>query len=321
MRVFYYVKWLPWPFVQGREMCRSRWRLWLLYVGMACLSVSVRSLQAQPLVPEGEVDLFVGVDLRYRDIYHDKVYQWLINLTPGVKWHIGKQWQMAAQVLIPVVNDYGERYKKVRVNLATLSKELYMGQLGFLKLSGGWFTQERYGLDAKGFWIVNSWLCLEAQAGLTGYLSMSGPEWEASKPQRLTGLVGADVYLTSWNTQFRVRGGRFLYEDNGVVGDVMRHFKHSSVGLYGEYSDKGGWNGGFKVVVMIPPYRRARHRVNFRPASNFRHVYNYGSNSYQNMMYQTDPEENEREGWFDRERLPWGSNTMVPDFQTKGGAR
>ena len=41
---------------------------------------------------------------------------------------------------------------------------------------------------------------------------------------------------------------------------------------------------------MIPPYQRTRHRVNFRPASNFRQVYNYGSNSYQNMMYQTMPQ-------------------------------
>lgn len=302
-------------------MSMLRWFRMSCLVGLVSLLTAGEGLRAQPLLPEGEVDFFVGVDLRYRDIYFNKVYDWLINLTPGVKWHIGRQWQVAAQALIPVVNDYGERYKKVRINLAALSKELYVGQRGFVKVSGGWFTQERYGLDAKGFWIVNSWLGLEAQAGLTGYLSMAGPEWEASKPQRITVLAGADVYLTPWHTQFRLRGGRFLYEDYGVIGDVMRHFKHCSVGLYGEYSDKGGKNGGFKVVVMLPPYRRTRHKVNFRPASCFQQVYNYGSNGYQNVMYKTDPEENEREGWFDRQRMPWGSNTMAPDFTEKGGER
>ena len=302
-------------------MSMLRWFRVSCLVGFVSLLMAWEGLKAQPLLPEGEVDFFVGVDLRYRDIYFNKVYDWLINLTPGVKWHIGRQWQVAAQALIPVVNDYGERYKKVRINLAALSKELYVGQRGFVKWSGGWFTHERYGLDVKGFWMVNSWLGLEAQAGLTGYLSMAGPEWEASKPQRITALAGADVYLTPWHTQFRLRGGRFLYEDYGVVGDVMRHFKHCSVGLYGEYSDKGGKNGGFKVVVMLPPYRRARHKVNFRPASCFQQVYNYGSNGYQNVMYKTDPEENEREGWFDRQRMPWGSNTMAPDFTEKGGER
>lgn len=42
--------------------------------------------------------------------------------------------------------------------------------------------------------------------------------WEASVPERVTALVGANVYLNRWNTQFRVRGGRFLYADYGVVG-------------------------------------------------------------------------------------------------------
>ena len=46
---------------------------------------------------------------------------------------------------------------------------------------------------------------------------------------------------------------------------------------------------------------------------------------YTNRMYRTDPEENERDGWFSRDFLQWGSHTMEPDFiitemnkQTKG---
>ena len=31
-------------------------------------------------------------------------------------------------------------------------------------------------------------------------------------------------------------------------------------------------------------------------------------------MYRTDPEENERDGWFSRDLLQWGSHTMEPDF-------
>ena len=72
---------------------------------------------------------------------------------------------------------------------------------------------------------------------------------------------------------------------------------------------------------MIPPYRRKHRKVNIRPASNFRLTYNIQADMYANKMYNTDPEENEREGWFDRERLFWGSNTMAPDFRTKEGGR
>lgn len=34
-----------------------------------------------------KVELFAGAELHYRDIY-----EVLVNLTPGVKWHIGNQW-------------------------------------------------------------------------------------------------------------------------------------------------------------------------------------------------------------------------------------
>ena len=291
-------------------------RLRRFLVVVAILLVGVGPIKGQPLAPEGSGDLFMGVDLQYRDLLFNKVYEALVNLTPGVKWHVGRQWQVAAQALIPVYNDYGDRYKRIRLNMALLSKEFYFKERYFLKVSGGLFGSERYGLDLKGMLVVNDWLAFEAQAGLTGYCSMA-TGWEASRPGRVTALVGADFYLNRWNTQFRARGGRFLYEDYGVVGECMRHFKHCSVGLFGSYSDRWGENGGFKVVVMIPPYRRTRRTVNGRPASNFRLTNNIMADPYANRMYTTDPEENEREGGFDRERLRWGSNRMAPDFQIR----
>lgn len=278
-------------------------------------------MKAQPSIPAGQVDIFVGVDFNYRDIFHNgRVYDILLNLTPGVKWNMGKGWQAAAQVIVPVVNQYGDLYKKVRLNMAVLSKEMYWNDRWFLKASGGLFGQKRYGLDLKGIYVANSWLALEAQMGLTGFCSMAAG-WEASTPERVTALAGADFYLTRWNTQFRVRGGRFVYEDYGAIAEVMRHFNHCTVGVYGEYSNRGGTNGGFKVVMMIPPYKRKRRTVNVRPASNFQLSYNIDADAYANVMYQTDPEENVREGWFNREALKWGSNTMKPDFLPKENKR
>lgn len=288
-------------------------RRWLVSL-LAVLCLGATGSQAQPAIPAGQVDIFVGADFNFRDLYHNgRVYDILLNLTPGVKWNMGKGWQAAAQVMVPVYNDYGDYYKRVRLNMAVLSKEFHWNGRWHLKASGGLFGSERYGLDLKGMYVVNPWLALEAQAGWTGFCSMA-TGWEASTPQRLTALAGVDVYLSKWNTQFRARGGRFLYEDYGATAEVMRHFNHCTVGLYGEYSDEGGANAGFKVIVMIPPYKRKRHRVNFRPASNFRLTYSLEGDAYANKMYMTDPEENEREGWFDRERLPWGCNTMEPDF-------
>ena len=130
-----------------------------------------------------------------------------------------------------------------------------------------------------------------------------------------------DSSVDRYNTELRVRGGRYMYEDYGIEGECMRHFRHCSVGVYAQYSDKGKENGGFKVVMMLPPYKRKRHKVNVRPASNFRLTYNIQADPYSMGMYNTDPEENEREGWFDRDYFKWGCNNMEPDFMEKGGEK
>lgn len=57
------------------------------------------------------VELFLGAELHYRDIYYNRMYDVLMNLTPGIKWNFGNQWKLAGQIIVPVYNDYGERYK------------------------------------------------------------------------------------------------------------------------------------------------------------------------------------------------------------------
>lgn len=265
----------------------------------------------------GTVDVFMGVDFNYRDIFwNGRVYDLLINLTPGFKWNMGNRWEMAAQALIPTVNQYGDRYKRVRLNMAVLSKQAAVGQHWKMKVSGGLFGAERYGVDWKNMFVLNRWLALTAQMGLTGYCSMASG-WEASTMERITTQVGTEVYLHRWNTQLTVRGGRYVYGDYGVVGEGFRHFRHASVGVYASYSNKGKEDAGFKVVMMLPPYKRKARKVNFRPASNFRLTYSVEADGYANRTYMTDPEQNERTGWFDRDLLPWGQNLMKPDFTTK----
>ena len=262
----------------------------------------------------------MGAELHYRDIFHNKIYEVLVNLTPGVKWYMGNRWQLAGQVIVPVYNDYGDRYKKVRLNMAVLSKEWDWHRKHFLKVSGGLFAMERYGLDVKWMYAATDWLALDAPAGWSGFWSMSAG-WGCRPVERLTALAGVRAYLNGVNTEFRVRGGRFLYEDCGVQGEAMRHFRHCTVGVFAQYTDKGKENFGFKVVMMIPPYKRSNRKVRFRPASNFRLTYNQEADAYAGKMYTTDPEENEREGWFDRSRSDWGANGMTPDFtvRQKGG--
>lgn len=268
-----------------------------------------------------QLELFCGAELNYADVNFLRLYDVLLNLTPGTKWHIGNDWMLAGQLHVPVANyGYGERYNMIRLNMAVMSKQLHFdGANQHFKFSAGLFGKERMGADVKWMFPVNDWLLLLAQAGYTGRWVLGvdfkgNHESEFGKEWKFTGLAGLKVYLNPWNTEFQLVGGRYLNEKFGGQLDVMRHFKHCTVGLYGQLHEKGGTrysnqhtSGGFKVIVMLPPYKKSSRKTVFRPASNFRLTYNAQSDGVSMKMYETDPEENEREYPIN---VDWGTGKM-----------
>ncbi len=179
-----------------------------------------------------------------------------------------------------------------QVDLVT-SRGGVLDKLQGKEVSGGLFGQDRYGLDVKWMWPVTSWLAIDAQLGFTGYWSMA-VDWDMSDMDCVTGWIDTRAYLEKYDTEFRVRGWRYVYEDYGVTGECMRHFKHCTVGVYAQYSNIGKENGGFKVIMMLPPYAKKTRKVNVRPASNFRLLYDIQADPWSNRTYNTDPEENKR---------------------------
>lgn len=294
----------------GRQSIRThRFLRRLALIGLLCLAVSPRATGQS-------IDFFSGAELYLQDFNFIRQYDVLIYLTPGFKWNMGNHWQLAGNVYVPIINQYGEQYGYVTPNVFVLSKQLRLGPL-YLKGSGGLFSENRYGLDVKAFLPVADWFAFEAQAGYVGLFYLF-PQWTATRPDRFAGTIGGDIYLTRWNCQLRGIAGRFLYQDYGAMAEAMRHFKHTTISVYGcwhnTWNHKDELDAGFKLVIMIPPYHRKRRVVNFRPVSNFRLTYTVMGYPYANILYWTDPEENGRDGWFDRDLLHWGNHTMAPDF-------
>ena len=276
-----------------------------------CPMIGGRSY-AQP--PAGHVDIFAGLDFHYRDIYHNgRAFDILINVTPGVHWQVAKHTAIAGQVIIPVVNQYGKGFSKVRPGAVSISHQLAIGKRIRLKGSAGLFTLDRYGFDIKGMVIANSWLAFRADIGLTGLCSITNG-WQATTPKRVTCVAGPDFWVGRWNLEFKALGGRFTFGDYGVVAEAWRHFRHVSIGINGGYSSVLGENAGFKLCVALPPYTRHGRRVTFRPETTFDFGYNNRSTPQAVALYETEPEQNDRYGWFDRDLLPWGPDTMEPEY-------
>ena len=267
------------------------------------------------------IDIFSGANFAFRDISYNRQYDIHLSLTPGFKWNFGDHWQVAGQMYVDIIDQYNNPYYSQYYNhkgnifyfgLLDVSKELKLGGL-YCKASAGFFSESRYGVDLKLFLPVTSWFAFEAQGGLTGLFSTSNG-WGFSPMQRFAGTIGGDIYLAGSNTQLRGVIGSYLYKDFGCEAEAIRHFRHSSVSLYANWNNKDAFDGGFRVVVMLPPYHRKQRMVNIRPASNFYLPYTIMGHEWTNRMYRTDPEENMRDGWFSRDLLDWGSHTMEPDF-------
>lgn len=276
----------------------------------------VSSLMARAQAPEaGTVEAFSGAELRYADTNYMRLYDVLINLTPGVKWHLGNDWLVTGQVFIPLVNSgYENKHNIIRLSNAAVAKQLHLGDQHF-KVSGGLFGMDRYGLDLRWMYPVNSWLMFNAQAGYTGGWRLAlgdAEEWygrvkigetkstDFTGLDLLTGIVGANVWLEPWQTEFRLSGGRYVNKDYGVQAEVFRHFRHCSVSLFFQLHERDlskyhyRESGGFKVVFLLPDFKYHDRKFTLRPASNFRLTYNAQSDGLSMKMYTTDPEENER---------------------------
>lgn len=261
------------------------------------------------------IDFFSGLDFHFKDMDFETQYKFLIHLTPGFKWNMGNHWELAGQVIIPVVNQYGDYYKYVQLNALNVSKEFNIKSL-YLKATAGAFSNNRYGLDLKAFLPLCDWFAFEGQAGWVGWV-YTNPRWWIGIPNTIVWTAGGDFYLPRWNTQFRGVIGKYINQDYGCEVEAIRHFNHTTISVYGCWNSVDGFDGGFRIVIMLPPYHRTHRMVNFRPASNWNLSYTAMYHISTNLMYKTDPEENIRDGWFSRDLLRWGSHNMDPDFIIK----
>ncbi len=267
-------------------------------------------------------EFFAGAELNYADVNITRLYNTLINITPGTKVHLGKGWEFAAQLQIPIVNEgYAKRYNVWRLSMANFSKELRFEEVHqYVKLTAGLFGKEQYGLDVRYMYPINSWLMVNARVGLTNHWALGYDFYNYTESEfltskwNLTGILGASVWIDSWDTELRLTGGHYLNRDYGVEGEFVRHFKHCSVSFFGQLHEGAQspyvkWINrqtvGFRVVMMIPPYKKNyKSDVIIRPASNFRLTYNAQADGYSMVKYTTDPEENERTYPI---RIPWGT--------------
>ncbi len=219
-----------------------------------------------------KVDVLVYPGVNFKNVRLSVMYEFLINLSPAVEVSLWKGSKLSAQLVVPILNQYGYKYDDVRPGMITLSQSVRLPYNIFLTGTVGLFSNNRWGGDLKiEHFFKNERFSVDGRFSYTGWGEWGVFELGHNKnpfkygydknSMRFTGSIGASYYIPKYNLQFSLHGERYLLGEYGVRGDMIRHFRYCSIGFYAmkvQYAGNKGFNGGFRFQVTLPPYKYKR---------------------------------------------------------------
>lgn len=246
-----------------------------------------------------KVDLLVYPEFNFRNSRLSRPYQVRLNMNPTLQVSLWKGGKINAQIIVPVVNDYGYKYDDVRPGFLTVSQTVRLPYNIFVTGTAGFFNNNRAGFDLQAEYHPSFIESLKGKVWFEGRVSYTvwgeWGEWEyfngirnvnpfkfgySKEDDRITGQLGVNYYWERFNTQFAFRGESFLGGDCGYRFDMIRHFRYCSIGFYGTYIPSDWWNdgvnAGFRFQITLPPYKYKRkgYIPRVMPGRNWGFAYN-----------------------------------------------
>ncbi|MBQ7772878.1 MAG: hypothetical protein IJ383_02235 [Bacteroidales bacterium] len=219
-----------------------------------------------------KVDFLVYPSFSFKNVRLSVMYEFQINASPAMEVSLWRGSKLSAQLVIPILNQYGYLYDEVRPGMITLSQTVRLPYNTFLTGTVGIFSNERWGADMKvEHFFKNERFSVDARVSYTGWGRWG--EWERGKSINafrfgydkhnmiFTGSIGGSYYIPKYNLQFSLHGEKYLLEELGIRFDMIRHFRYCSIGFYGmkvEDAGNDGYNAGFRFQVTLPPYKYKR---------------------------------------------------------------
>lgn len=245
----------------------------------------------------GKVDIVVYPQVALMNLIITQVYQSLWQLSPALEMSLWPGMKFSYQLKFPIYNDgYGMYESKIHPGMVTLSQRFRdpWNLNVFGKLTAGSFSNARYGIALEMKYIFpNERFSVDTQLGYLGSYYYDGFKFKYDTDYRFRWNVAANYYWPMYQTQFTLRAQQFLMGDYGVKAEMIRHFRHCSIGFYA-MKGEGSSNGGFRFQIAIPPYRMKRHgywpKVN--TSGQMGMVYNAGNERYFYMEYKTEASDN-----------------------------
>ena len=238
------------------------------------LDASWDAVRKEPLLNNsfGKSDLAIYPALSLTNLIITQVYQSLWELKPALSVSLWPGAQFTYQLVIPVFSDFFDAStKKVHPGFITFSQRFrdpwHLNVLG--KFSVGNFSTNRFGavLEAA-YWFPNERFWVNTQLGVIAPAKFNGFRWQWIDAPFFAWNVAGNYYNARLQTQFILRAQRCMEGDYGLKFEMIRHFRHCSIGFYAQRGVEifdgivyhtPHTNGGFRFQIALPPYRMKRH--------------------------------------------------------------
>ena len=274
------------------------------------LDASWDAVRGQPKLNDsfGKLDINVYPQVSLKNLIITQVYQSLWQLSPAFEVSLWPGGKISAQIKIPIVNDgYGVTESLVHPGFLTVSQRFrdpwHLNVFG--KVTAGIFNANRIGAALElAYWFPNERFWVDTKMGYLDLVRFGYPNvitegvspyppagippgfWlhtNANPDWRFVWNLAVNYYNPSLQTQFLLRGERFLLGDFGVKFEMIRHFRHCSVGFYAmKGTDKAAHtNGGFRFQIALPPYRARRYGYVPRISTSGQMGISYNANNEQ----------------------------------------
>ena len=206
--------------------------------------------------------------------------------------------KFTGQLILPVYNDgYGYLQDKVHPGFITLSQRFRLPFNIKGMATVGYFSADRYGADLQLFYpFKDERFSLEGRIGSVAIGYWNGFNLHYDTEFSTTWSLGTNFYWPRYNTSFSLKGEQYLIGEKGVKFEMIRHFRYASVGFYAQKAKEANSNGGFRIQVLLPPYKYKRLKNKYIPRLNTSYnmgiVYNAGNERYYYRQYRSATDEN-----------------------------
>lgn len=245
-----------------------------------------------------KVDILVYPQLSFKNLIITQIYQVLFTLNPAVEISLWPGMKLTGQLIVPIYNDgYGYLQDKIHPGFITLSQRFRLPFNIKGMATVGYFSADRYGADLQLFYpFKDERFSLEGRIGSVAIGYWNGFNLHYDTEFSTTWSLGANFYWPRYNTSFSLKGEKYLMGERGVKFEMIRHFRYASVGFYAQKAKEANSNGGFRIQVLLPPYKYKRFKNKYIPRLNMSYnmgiVYNAGNERYYYRQYRSVADEN-----------------------------